>query len=66
VVEDILPTALGVSSTNAGNVLLTLLGFVLFYSALLAADLYLLVKYIRLGPSEAPSSTPRIVKIATE
>ena len=26
------------------------MGFVLFYSALLVADLYLLQKYIRLGP----------------
>jgi cytochrome bd-type quinol oxidase subunit 1 len=26
------------------------LGFVMFYSALLAVDLFLLVKYIRLGP----------------
>ena len=28
----------------------------LFYSALLVADLYLLVKYIRLGPDEAPAA----------
>ena len=32
--------------------LFSLLGFALFYSALLVADLYLLVKYIRLGPDE--------------
>jgi cytochrome d ubiquinol oxidase subunit I len=43
VVEGILPTALGVSSTSAGDVLFSLLGFALFYSALLVADLYLLV-----------------------
>jgi cytochrome d ubiquinol oxidase subunit I len=52
VIEGVLPTALGVSSTAAGNVLFSLLGFVLFYSALLVADFYLLVKYIRLGPDE--------------
>ena len=34
----------------------SLLGFALFYSALLVADLYLLVKYIRLGPDEAPAA----------
>ncbi len=28
----------------------SLAGFALFYSALLVADLYLLTKYIRLGP----------------
>ena len=52
VIEGVLPTALGVSSTVPGNVLFSLLGFALFYSALLVADLYLLVKYIRLGPDE--------------
>jgi cytochrome d ubiquinol oxidase subunit I len=49
-IEGVLPTFLGVSSTSAGNVLFSLIGFALFYSALLVADLYLLVKYIRLGP----------------
>ena len=50
VIEGVLPTALGVSSTAPGNVLFSLLGFALFYSALLVADVYLLIKYIRLGP----------------
>src|SRR5580698_3867557 len=58
VIEGILPTALGVSSTSAGDVLFSLLGFALFYSALLVADLYLLVKYIRLGPDDAPAAGP--------
>jgi cytochrome d ubiquinol oxidase subunit I len=53
VIEGVLPTALGVSSTDAGNVLFSLLGFALFYSALLVADLFLLTKYIRLGPDAA-------------
>jgi len=52
VIEGVLPTALGVSSTSAGNVLFSLLGFALFYSSLLVADIYLLVKYIKLGPDE--------------
>jgi cytochrome d ubiquinol oxidase subunit I len=63
VIEGVLPTALGVSSTDPGNVLFSLLGFVLFYSALLVADFYLLVKYIRLGPEEIaplPSATTLI------
>ncbi|HEY0283599.1 MAG TPA: cytochrome ubiquinol oxidase subunit I [Rhizomicrobium sp.] len=50
VIEGVLPTALGVSSTTAGNVLFSLLGFVVFYSSLAVADVYLMVKYIRLGP----------------
>ncbi|MGA7674602.1 MAG: cytochrome ubiquinol oxidase subunit I [Rhizomicrobium sp.] len=50
VIEGVLPTALGVSSTAAGNVLFSLLGFFIFYSSLLVADVYLMVKYIRLGP----------------
>jgi cytochrome d ubiquinol oxidase subunit I len=51
-IEGVLPTALGVSSTAAGNVLFSLIGFAVFYTALLAADFYLLIKYIRLGPDD--------------
>ncbi len=51
-VEGVLPTFLAVSGTDAGNVLFSLLGFVVFYSALLIVDVFLLVKYIRLGPDE--------------
>jgi cytochrome bd ubiquinol oxidase subunit I len=67
VIEDILPTALGVSSIDPGNVLFSLIGFAVFYSALLVADVTLLLKYIRLGPDEtagdhavgfAPRGTP--------
>src|SRR5665213_106749 len=49
-VEGVLPTFLGVSATDTHNVLFSLLGFVVFYSALLVADVFLLTKYIRLGP----------------
>lgn len=66
VIEGVLPTALGVSSTDAGNVLFSLLGFALFYSALLVVDFYLLVKYIRLGPEEAPAPISRLVRVAAE
>jgi len=50
VIVGVLPTALGVSSIAAGNVAFSLTGFALFYTGLLCADLYLLVKTIRLGP----------------
>jgi cytochrome d ubiquinol oxidase subunit I len=47
----VLPTFLGVSSIRAGDVALSLAGFVVFYTALLVADVYLMLKYVRLGPS---------------
>ena len=52
-VEGVLPTFLGVSSTSAGQVWLSLLGFVLFYSALAVVDVFLLLRTIRHGPPEA-------------
>jgi len=66
VIVGVLPTALGVSSTTVGNVTFSLLGFALFYSALLVVDLYLLRKYIRLGPEEALSPPPRMAEVAAE
>jgi len=66
VIEGVLPTAMGVSSTDPGNVLFSLLGFVLFYSALLVADFYLLIKYIRLGPDDALAPPARIAPAAAE
>jgi cytochrome d ubiquinol oxidase subunit I len=50
-IEGVLPTFLGVSPIAASNVALSLAGFVLFYSVLAVIDIYLLRKYIRLGPS---------------
>jgi cytochrome bd ubiquinol oxidase subunit I len=57
----VLPTFLAISSLSAGNVLITLVGFITFYSALLAVDIYLMTKAIRLGPTpilSAPSFRP--------
>jgi cytochrome bd ubiquinol oxidase subunit I len=53
VVEGVLPTFLGVSSTSAGQVWLSLGGFVLFYSSLAVVDVFLMLRAIRHGPSEA-------------
>ena len=50
-IGEVLPTALSASSLSVTDVALSLGGFVLFYTALLVADLYLIVKYARLGPS---------------
>ena len=41
-IEGVLPTVLGVSCTDASNVLFSLIGFVVFYSALLVVDVFLL------------------------
>jgi cytochrome d ubiquinol oxidase subunit I len=50
-IGEVLPTALSVSSVSASDVALSLAGFVLFYTALLVADVFLMLKYARLGPS---------------
>ena len=50
VIEGVLPTFLAVSSISAGNVLFTLIGFVVFYSTLAVVDIYLMLKTIRIGP----------------
>jgi len=52
VIEGILPTALGISSVSFGNVLSSLIGFILLYSSLLIVDLYLMIKYIKIGPDK--------------
>ena len=49
-VDGLLPTFLGVSTTSATNVWLSLLGFVVFYTTLAAVDIYLMVRMIRQGP----------------
>ncbi len=50
VVQGVLPTFLGTSTITTGQVLTSLLGFVIFYTVLAVVEVYLMVKYIRLGP----------------
>jgi cytochrome d ubiquinol oxidase subunit I len=52
-IDGVLPTFLAVSSVSAAQVLFTLTGFVLFYSALLVVDVMLMLKYVRMGPAQA-------------
>jgi cytochrome d ubiquinol oxidase subunit I len=52
-IDGVLPTYLSVSSIPAGDVWFSLGGFALFYSLLAIVELYLMVKYIRLGPEKA-------------
>ena len=49
-ISEVLPTHLGVSSVTAGTVMFSLGGFLFFYTGLLAVEVYLMLKYIRLGP----------------
>jgi cytochrome d ubiquinol oxidase subunit I len=57
-IDGVLPTFLSASSITAGNVWLSLGGFVLFYSVLAIVELFLLVKYIRLGPEADSGGSP--------
>jgi cytochrome bd ubiquinol oxidase subunit I len=50
-IEGVLPTFLAVSPIPASSVALSLAGFVLFYTVLAVIDVFLLRKYIRLGPA---------------
>jgi cytochrome d ubiquinol oxidase subunit I len=64
-IDGVLPTFLSASSVSAGAVWLSLSGFIVFYTLLAIVELYLMVKYIRLGPEAAlgaPEGAP--VRIA--
>ncbi|NCS65727.1 MAG: cytochrome d terminal oxidase subunit 1 [Hydrogenophilales bacterium CG03_land_8_20_14_0_80_62_28] len=50
-VHGVLPTHLSASTLTANEVMLSLTGFLVFYTLLLIAELYLMFKYARLGPS---------------
>ncbi len=52
IIEGLLPTFLGASPVPVANIWISLIGFVVFYTILLVVDLYLLVKYARIGPTE--------------
>lgn len=50
-ISGILPTMLSVSNIAASDVYASLAAFVVFYTALLVVEMYLMLKYIRLGPA---------------
>ena len=62
IIEGMLPTAQAVSNLSVGEVLVTLTGFVLLYSALLVIEVALMVKYIRKGPEEGSLPEPAGLK----
>lgn len=49
-IEGVLPTFLAASPLPSGNVVLSLAAFIVFYSTLAVIELYLMRKYIRIGP----------------
>ncbi len=51
-IDGVLPTFLASSSVSTAQVLFTLSGFVLFYSALAVVDVVLMRKYVLMGPVE--------------
>ncbi|HEC19550.1 MAG TPA: cytochrome bd-I ubiquinol oxidase subunit CydA [Gammaproteobacteria bacterium] len=50
-IGEILPTSMATSSLDKGDLLFSLSGFIGFYTLLLVAEMYLMIKYTRLGPS---------------
>jgi cytochrome d ubiquinol oxidase subunit I len=62
IIEGVLPTAMAVSSLGAGELLLTIAGFTLFYSVLFVIEMGLMLRAIRKGPQPdhdpVPPSTP--------
>ncbi len=56
-VDGILPTALSVSHLSIGDLVVTLVGFVGFYSVLFIIEMGLMLKYIRKGPQEHVEET---------
>lgn len=53
-----LPTYMSASSHTVGYMIFSLIGFVLLYSAFIAAELYLMFKFARLGPTEHAAPAP--------
>ncbi len=53
VIEGVLPTHVAVSALTTHQVWSSLLAFVVFYSALAIVDVYLMQRYVRMGPERA-------------
>ncbi len=50
-ISGVLPTHMSVSSLSADQLWFSIGGFALFYTVLLIIEMYLMIKYVRLGPS---------------
>lgn len=49
-VQGVLPTFMGTSSVSSPQVMTSIAGFVIFYTVLAVVEVFLMAKYIRLGP----------------
>ena len=56
-VDGVLPTALSVSHLSIQDLLLTIAGFMIFYTVLFIVEMGLMLKYIRRGPTEDVEET---------
>ena len=56
-VDGVLPTALSASHLSVADLLITLAGFVTFYTVLFIIEMGLMLKYIRKGPTEDVEET---------
>lgn len=52
-IDGILPTFLSASQVDTSYVLATFIAFAVFYSALAVVDVFLMVKYVKMGPEKA-------------
>ncbi len=50
-IEGVLPTRLSTSSLGAGDLMISLAGFVILYTGFLIVEMYLMIKFSRKGPS---------------
>jgi cytochrome d ubiquinol oxidase subunit I len=56
-VYEVLPTWMSVSTHSVNHLIFSLAGFVLLYSIFIAIEMYLMVKFIRQGPTEHGQAT---------
>lgn len=56
-VDGVLPTAMSVSHLSVADLLITLAGFVIFYTVLFIIEMSLMLKYIRKGPYQDVKET---------
>jgi cytochrome d ubiquinol oxidase subunit I len=50
-IGDVLPTFLSTSMLTVGDLIGSIAGFMILYTLLLVVEVYLMVKFVRIGPS---------------
>jgi cytochrome d ubiquinol oxidase subunit I len=65
-VAEVLPTWMSVSSLTVGDLLFSLTGFVLLYTALLVVEMYLMIKFARKGPADPDAPPHHAVVLGTD